>query len=69
MKQVVLRIQLTDEDYTEIESMAERLNCSLEEVLAKCLAEGLSEREWFEDEVREKLTIEYTRLQLKDLIP
>ena len=69
MKQVILRLQLADEDYAEVESMAERLNCSVEEVLAKCLAEGLSEREWYEDEVREQLTIEYARLQFKDLIP
>ena len=68
MKQVDLRLLLNDEDYAEVESMAERLDCSIQEVLVRCLAEGLSECEWYEDEVRKQLTIEYARLQLKDLI-
>ena len=69
MKEINLRFWMPDEDYADVESMAERLNCSIQEVLVRCLAEGLSEAEWYEDEVCEKLTIEYARSKLKDLIP
>ncbi len=68
MKNIILNLEFSDEDYAELEEMAEYLDCSVADVLVKCLVEGLVERNWFEDEVCEKQKIKYARLILNELI-
>ena len=68
MKEIDLILRFHDENYAELEEMAEYLNCSVREVIVKCFLEGFIERNWLEDEVYEKQKIKYARLNLESLI-
>ena len=63
-----LTLVFQDEDFTELEEMAEDLECSVADVIVKCFLEGFTERYWFEDEMCEKIQIKYAKRNLEKLI-
>ena len=64
MKNITLELQFFDRDYQELEKLAKRLNCSLEEVLVKFLEEGFADWTWIEEELHERKQIEELRKKL-----
>ena len=68
MKEIDLTLLFHDEDYAELEEMAEYLNCSVRDIIVKCFLEGFIERNWLEDEACERQKIKYAKLNLEKLI-
>ena len=64
MKEIHIRILFEDEDYAELEQLAEELDCSVVEIICEFVRDGLADRSWVDYRKWELEKIKETRKRL-----